>query len=36
MALENDEPLIEPDLVDGCLILCLGDPTRILVVAKPS
>jgi len=27
MALENDEPLMEPVLVDGCLILCLGDET---------
>jgi len=36
MALENDEPLMEPVLVDGYLILCIGNPTRILVVAKPS
>jgi len=27
IALENDEPLMEPVLVDGCLILCLGDET---------
>jgi len=30
MALENDEPLIEPDLVDGCLMayLYVGEASK--------